>query len=169
MGGPSADDWGGDVDEDGKARYGVPGPGSYTRVGAFGETVVYETGAAYSFGTKPQTERQQVTKTLCRIPARHKLTPAGTGFRELVVADPGYMLSQRRCHTTSCVEDPAAVCSQGQLSLCAPPKLGRPMHPCTPDMCVPVYRSTGDTGNSWLFAARRLPVQSRACRLSGAT
>ena len=48
------------MDEDGKARYGVPGPGSYTRVGAFGETVVYETGAACSFGTKPQTERQQV-------------------------------------------------------------------------------------------------------------
>lgn len=55
------------MDEDGKARYGVPGPGSYTRVGAFGETVVYETGPAHSFGTKPQTERQQVRpKTLCR-------------------------------------------------------------------------------------------------------
>lgn len=56
----SADDWGGDVDEDGKARYGVPGPGAYTRVGAFGETVVYESGSAYTFGTKPQTEKQQV-------------------------------------------------------------------------------------------------------------
>mmetsp|Transcript_31773 Transcript_31773/g.61208 ORF Transcript_31773/g.61208 Transcript_31773/m.61208 type:complete len:598 (+) Transcript_31773:281-2074(+) len=47
------------LDEHGKARFGTPGPGEYTRVGAFGETVVYDTAASYTFGTKPTGPRQQ--------------------------------------------------------------------------------------------------------------
>mmetsp|Transcript_2655 Transcript_2655/g.3003 ORF Transcript_2655/g.3003 Transcript_2655/m.3003 type:complete len:625 (-) Transcript_2655:337-2211(-) len=42
------------LDEDGKAMFGTPGPGTYDRVGAFGETVVYGTAPNHSFGFKSE-------------------------------------------------------------------------------------------------------------------
>jgi hypothetical protein len=42
------------LDEEGKARFGTPGPGEYVMPGSLGETVVYHTSSSYSFGIKPE-------------------------------------------------------------------------------------------------------------------